>query len=1306
MSGRPGKPPNPMKLNKPKGKLARKTKRRGVQEDDEPVRVARDPNNKNKAHLSLPSGLPKRWPHSTPEDLAERPVRYITIGGPQHFRYCDNFIQTSRYNSSTFLGKFLLEEFHPRSKPANTYFLFIAILQMIPQVTETYGVPTTLIPLVVIILMDGAITAIEELRRRESDLKANSSRAFVYDPQKLQFKETQWSEVKVGDFIQIGSRDVAPADVLILSVSETSDVPTGRCWVETKSLDGETNLKPKQALSATFREVSTVAALARVKGSLSMEHPNKAIHTFNGVATLDEKGSFRVSHSNVIFRGSVLRSCDWAIALVINTGPDTKILMSAPTTRIKMSDLMEKCSKEVFRVFLFLFVLCTLGSLGQLVWEQNDALAGAWYLDYDLSQPGLNFIYNFVHFLLLHATFIPVSLYVSILIVRYAQTFFMKNDLDMYCDDTGQGANIKNMAVNEDLGQISHILSDKTGTLTRNIMDFRRMSINGICYGGGLTSVSKAKYVLEKMPIPPEKTREEYLAQQNASKHVAFHCPALTKEMGSRGTQRNHIKNFFRVLAMCHDAEIDVERKVENQSEGPSRASDTLSAMNPDDEALIHAADHFGFRFQGRVEDKVRVLNKERGRVEEIEVLQTFQFSSVRRRMGILVREPDGRIMLYVKGADVAVVPLLDRSQKDLIEATAVDRKGFTMDGLRCLYVAQVEISEDFYKKWVKEFIVAWNDVQHIERQKDGESNLIDDLIAEVEKDMELLGCTGIEDKLQLGVAECVEEIQAAGINIWMLTGDNEETAFNIGLACRMLLPLEHSKHIVLVRRSIANKEVLKETLFSAIHQFDYDLENIGASLMKPLFMIIDGACLSVALDDEEFEGCRELLSELSQRCRAVVACRVSPSQKRELVVFMNESRHLSRIMAIGDGANDVGMIKAADVGVGIHGQEGSAAVGVADVALAQFRFLAPLVIKHGQLNYIRMSNVIKYTMYKNVLVSMSMAWFNFFSGFSGQKYYTEGGMQLYNLVFTSLPILIYGAMDMKFSALSVIKFPQSYRATLAGTFFNTLEFWRWIAHGVGESIIVVVLPMYLLTGMELRTGTMGTFWQAGIMSFTGVVIIANVKLLFFQSRWTWHMLVLLAMGPVAWLLCILTVNMVLAFDYDIYYTFNESVGQPAFGPVLIVILTVCIGKDIYSVAIDRHFNYKSHHIIEEYDAYHASRKAKGVVAPMPDMLGEEKNNDSLGELRESNLNGLGNQKIGYSAMGAPMTPGTADTQSTLYTDGSQSYYTGTDYTESRPASSVPATPFTPKMLPQSRESAPPSRALTGTEPSGTFEGI
>lgn len=1272
---------SPPKPQKPRGKLAKGKKRLNRNNDANAAPVQQqEAGEEKKGGITgmLPPGLPRHWPHSGPEDLAERPVRYIEIGGPQHFWYSSNFVRTSKYSGADFLPQFLMLEFDFRQKPANVYFMLIAILQMIPQISETYGVPTTLIPLFFIFLMDAILILIEDNARHASDDKANSTSIAIYNAKVEKFQEHEWSEVKVGDYIQINSRCKVPADCLLISVSEKADVPTGKCFVETKSLDGETNLKPKQALGATYKDVSTVAALARLKGSLSMEHPNKVINTFNGVITLDTKGSFRVGVSNVILRGSVLRNCEWAIALVMNTGNDTKILMSAPESRTKVSLLTTNVSIEIMRIFLFLTVLCILGSVGQLLWEMDTTVAGGWYLEYNLSDPAGNFFLNLVHFVLLHATFIPVSLYVSIMLVRYGQAYFMQRDLDMYDEESDRPLGIKNFSLNEDLGQISHILTDKTGTLTRNVMDFRRASINGIRYGAGLTSVSRAKFALEKIEVPSTMVREEFLAQKNATKHVAFHCPNYDREMGARGTQRNHISNFFRMLSLCHDADVTAVADKFVSSKGEAAMVDTLSAMNTDDEALIHAADYFGFRFMGRADQKVRILNKAKDTVEEIDVLQQFSFSTRTQRMGVVIREPNGRVLLLMKGAETAILPLLSvRDQVDLIQATTVDRKMFSNDGLRCLYLAQAEIPAPKFHDWAREYLVATQDVVQLERQKDGEANLIDDLEKELLQGMELLGCTGVEDKLQHGVSECVEELHAAGINIWMLTGDNEDTATNIALACRVLLPLQYCEHLVLTRKLVRDKASLKETIFAAIHRFDYDLEKQGASIMKPWYMIIDGSCLAVALADEEEEGCRELLSELSQRCRSVVACRVTPSQKRELVDFLQDSRHLSRVLAIGDGANDVGMIKAADVGVGVHGQEGTAAVGAADYSVSQFKFLAPLLLRHGQFNYIRLSHVVLYTFYKNVLMSMAMAWFNFFSGFSGQAYFTEGAMQLYNLIYTSIPILVYGIYDTKFSHTSVYKYPQSYRTCLNNHFFNSLEFWKWIGHAVLESTIVVVLPMYLMSGFEEDSGVFSTFWSAGIVTMLCVVVQANTKMLFIQSRWNGYMLLTLLIGPTAFLVSIITINYVLDFDWDFYHVFNQSVGSLTFWLVVVLSLAVLMGKDTYSCAIDRHFNFKAHHIIEEKDAGVEQDRRKGKVVDMDEEKEGGDSADKLGELREANLKQMSSPKFGYSGLRSA-TPGSAESNGTLYTDGSQSYWTGSEYTESRPASSVPGTPMTP----------------------------
>jgi hypothetical protein len=211
-----------------------------------------------------------------------------------------------------------------------------------------------------------------------------------------------------------------------------------------------------------------------------------------------------------------------------------------------------------------------------------------------------------------------------------------------------------------------------------------------------------------------------------------------------------------------------------------------------------------------------------------------------------------------------------------------------------------------------------------------------------------------------------------------------------------------------------------------------------------------------------------------------------------------------------------------------------------------------------------------------------------------------------------------------------------------------------------------------MLTGLERTTGTISTFWQSGILTFSCVVIQANIKMLFVQSRWTWYFALALLVGPTAWFISILTINLVISFDYNAYHVLNMTAGEPLFWVVLVICLTVVAGKDAYSCAIDRHFNYKPHHIIEEHDAGLEDAKSKGRV--QQDVGVEEKEDgDRLGELRQQMMS----PKLAQGGLRGE-TPNTADSDNTLYTDGDESYWTGSEYTESRPASSVPATPITP----------------------------
>lgn len=209
------------------------------------------------------------------------------------------------------------------------------------------------------------------------------------------------------------------------------------------------------------------------------------------------------------------------------------------------------------------------------------------------------------------------------------------------------------------------------------------------------------------------------------------------------------------------------------------------------------------------------------------------------------------------------------------------------------------------------------------------------------------------------------------------------------------------------------------------------------ASELKPPALIIDGPSLIIAMADKTEGGAKELLLRLSQQCKAVVGCRVSPDQKREMVHLIKTGLPDVRTLAIGDGANDVAMIQEAHVGVGIKGEEGLQAVNSADYAIAQFRYLSDLMLKHGRYNYIRMSGLVSYMFYKNILMSIAQFWFNFSCAFSGQKYYTEGAIQLYNLAYTSIPILLMAIYDMDVSPRAAHKFPQLYQAGVTDEYFN-----------------------------------------------------------------------------------------------------------------------------------------------------------------------------------------------------------------------------------------------------------------------------
>lgn len=914
-----------------------------------------------------------------------------------------------------------------------------------------------------------------------------------------------------------------------------------------------------------------------------MEHPNKILDNFTGVIELRETGRDNVQSNNVLLRGCVLRNTDFAIGIVVNTGHDTKIMMSASGTASKTSALESAGSQQIKRIIILLVLLCLTGATGMAIW--NDELPikvqDHWYLEWN-PHSGSTWIIQFFYFFLLHATFIPVSLYVSMSIVRYFQSKFMNYDLDMYYETTDTPATVRTMTLNEELGQISHIFSDKTGTLTCNIMDFRKMCIAGISYGQGITEIGKVAWKLQGREISPEVLRADELAKACSVDHVSFYCSKYEAVMATGDVEKLRVEQFFRALSICHDVIIE---HTENGF--------IPSASNPDDEALVAAAKYFGFEFRDREDRIIIIHNKEKNRVEKYELLETLTFTSTRKRMSVVVRDLSSKkIMLFTKGADTVMTPRIVTYSSDSTTHVALDSteelfedqtrilqetlncmNQYSVEGLRCLLLAFTTIEDSRFEKWYEKYRAASTDVRQIGLRKKGEKNLIDDLQNELERDLFLLGCTAIEDRLQDGVPGCIKMLGHAGIKIWMLTGDKEETALNIAIACNLVKPNEYMKHVIINGQTCRSSDDIYTRLVNETNEI---IQSAAGGI--PRALIIDGPSLLMVFESDR---CRNALLAFGKLCQSVVGCRVSPDQKNLVVRLIKDGAEGVRTLAIGDGANDVAMIQAAHIGVGIKGEEGLQAVNSSDFAIAQFRFLGPLLLKHGRNNYIRLSVVVIYMFYKNIFMSVAQFWFSFFTGFSGQKYYSEGGIQLFNVMFTALPILLLGIYDMDISYNTVKKYPKLYQDCVSNMYFSTQRLWWWLFQAAVESVICGVLPLLLLQNFG-EYGVFETHWQAGALCLTAIICVSNVKILIFQYRLHYMHILFILLSIVMWFVVASVINVSVAIDYDFHGIWFRILGRSSFWSILFIIVCSITLKDVLvSFILRSHFTANRHILFE-----------------------------------------------------------------------------------------------------------------------------
>uniref|UniRef100_A0A8C9UBZ1 Phospholipid-transporting ATPase n=1 Tax=Serinus canaria TaxID=9135 RepID=A0A8C9UBZ1_SERCA len=945
------------------------------------------------------------------EDVSEKTsladqeeVRTIFINQPQLTKFCNNHVSTAKYNIITFLPRFLYSQFR---RAANAFFLFIALLQQIPDVSPT-GRYTTLVPLLFILAVAAVKEIIEDIKRHKADNAVNKKQTQVF------------FQVDVGDIVIIKGKEYIPADTVLLSSSE----PQAMCYIETSNLDGETNLKIRQGLPLTS-DIKDTESLMQLSGRIECESPNRHLYDFVGNIRLDGHGTVPLGSDQILLRGAQLRNTQWVHGIVVYTGHDTKLMQNSTSPPLKMSNVERITNIQILILFCILIAMSLICSIGSAIWNRRHT-GRDWYLDLNYGGAS-NFGLNFLTFIILFNNLIPISLLVTLEVVKFIQAYFINWDIDMHYEPTDTAAMARTSNLNEELGQVKYIFSDKTGTLTCNVMQFKKCTVAGIAYGQG-----------------PQNGEEK-----------TFSDISLLENLQNNHPTAPIICEFLTMMAVCHTAV-------------PEREGDKIiyQAASPDEGALVRAARNLRFVFTGRTPDS------------HYNLLYLF---ITRKRMSVIVRTPSGKLRLYCKGADTVIYDRLAESSK-YKEITLKHLEQFATEGLRTLCFAVAEISESDYQEWLDVYHRASTAIQNRVLKLEESYELI-------EKNLQLLGATAIEDKLQDKVPETIETLMKADIKIWILTGDKQETAINIGHSCKLL-----RKNMGLIVINEGSLDGTRETL-------SHHCSTLGDALRKEndFALIIDGKSLKYALTF----GVRQYFLDLALSCKAVICCRVSPLQKSEVVEMVKKQVKVVTL-AIGDGANDVSMIQTAHVGVGISGNEGLQAANSSDYSIAQFKYLKNLLLVHGAWNYNRVAKCILYCFYKNIVLYIIEVWFAFVNGFSGQILFERWCIGLYNVMFTAMPPLTLGIFERSCRKENMLKYPELYKTSQNALDFNTKVFWVHCLNGLFHSFILFWFPLKALQhGTVFGNGKTSDYLLLGNTVYTFVVLTVCLKAGLETSYWT-----------------------------------------------------------------------------------------------------------------------------------------------------------------------------------------------------------
>ena len=878
----------------------------------------------------------------------------------------------------------------------------MAISQFIPELKVGF-LFSYVAPLAFVLIVTLLREAIDDIKRYKRDKEQNSQEFIRIDMNGS--KKIYSKQIQIGDLIEIKKGQRVPADILVIKTYDKN------IYIKTDQLDGETDWKLRKPIpyfqNLRLENDDNLEEIFLSDCHFIIEPPSKKIYDFSGLLEVNSNTHQILNQQNIIkqplncdntiWMNSILASKK-IIGLVIYTGKETRAEMNSSLPKNKVGEL----DKEVNYFSKFLFCLMLLLALVILF------IRG-------FAKKFKNNIIIYCRFVVLLCSIIPISLKINLDIAKSFNSYRISND------ERIEGAIARNSMIPEELGRIDYIFTDKTGTLTRNEMLFKKLSTE-------IGTFSEENKEDLKLILNDECSLYKY----PCGDLINNKDPSIYNTNKRIRRNRNKIiRDAITALCLCNNVTPIYNA---NSDEYDYQAS------SPDEIALVKFASELNMQLKYR-DDTDITLQDSNNYEEKFKILALFPFSSDTKRMGIVLNNIEtNQKIFYLKGAENVICKLVKEDYTGIIKENT---ESLSSIGLRTLVICQKLLSNEDFEKWNKIYQEAITSLEHRKKKIEQAMNLL-------ENKMELLCITGVEDQLQEEVSDTIESLKNAGIKIWMLTGDKVETATCIAISSGLKSKNQKTAYI---------KNILDPKIISS------ELEKI--KFQNEFILIIDGNCLDICL-----KNCKNIFFEVSLKAKSVVCCRCSPTQKAKIIKIVKDlTNNKKRLLAIGDGGNDVAMIQEAHVGVGIVGKEGKQASLSADYSINNFKDLKLLLLWFGRISYKNTATIAHFVIHRGLIISFLELIFIILFYCVPIALYNGNLMVGYSTIYTALPVISL-IFDEDTTFNNVIKFPSIYKDLQKGRQLSTKTFLGWFWKSLFQSSIIMLSGIFFFEHSFMKIST------------------------------------------------------------------------------------------------------------------------------------------------------------------------------------------------------------------------------------------